>query len=49
MPEELEQNDHEEVVVDSSLARLDQLMLAQEAFKAFIRRRVPTENRDKWP
>lgn len=44
MPEELEQNDHEEVVVDSSLARLDQLLLAQEAFKAFIRRRVPTED-----
>jgi RNA polymerase sigma-70 factor (ECF subfamily) len=38
------ERDHDEVVAGSSLGRLDQLMLTQEAFKDFIRRRVPTED-----
>lgn len=43
MADESEQKDRDEVGVDSSLARLDQLMLTRETFKDFIRRRVPTE------
>lgn len=38
------EGDRDEVVVDSSLGRIDQLMLTREAFKDFIRRRVPTED-----
>lgn len=34
----------DEVVVNSSLARLDLLMLTRESFRVFIRRRVPTED-----
>lgn len=44
MADQFADRDRDEVVVDSSLGRLDQLMLAQEAFKAFVRRRVPTED-----
>jgi RNA polymerase sigma-70 factor (ECF subfamily) len=44
MAEQSEHGDRDEVVVGSSLEQLDQLMLAQQTFKDFIRRRVPTED-----
>lgn len=43
MAEQSEKGDRDEVVVGSSLGRLDKLILTQDAFKDFIGRRVPTE------